>query len=141
MHHDIRLPLAALVPSRSRPGHAGRHLIRALFRVGTSSAATPSSRDPANFLINSRATAQPTGPSHDTAQSNKPLYFLLSVFMLVVHPPPEYVHRLDWVKDYRASSINLSPAPQSTHTVAVVAPVAVEYLPAHNTKTWISKQT
>jgi hypothetical protein len=72
MHHDMSMPLAALAPSPSRPGHAGSHLIRALFLVGVSSAATPPSRDPANLLIKSRPTPQPTGPSHDTAQSNKP---------------------------------------------------------------------
>ncbi len=72
MHHYIRMPLAALAPSPSRPGHAGRHLIRAIFRGGISSAATPPSSDPANLLIISTAILQLIGPSHDTAQSNKP---------------------------------------------------------------------
>jgi hypothetical protein len=72
MHHYIRMQLAALAPSPSRPGHAGCHLVSALFRVAVFSAVTPPSRDPANLLINSRTTPQPTGPSDDTAQSNQP---------------------------------------------------------------------
>ena len=45
-HHYIRMQLSALVPSPSRPGHAGRHLISGLFRRGVPSGAMCRSRGP-----------------------------------------------------------------------------------------------
>ena len=71
MHHYIRMHLSALPPSPSRPGHAGRHLISALFPA-----------------------AHPITPHNLTS----PLYFPLSTYILVEHPPPEYAQRLDWVR-------------------------------------------
>jgi hypothetical protein len=32
-----------------------------------------------------------------------PLYFLLPVYMLVEHPPPEYAQTLDWVRDHNVT--------------------------------------
>ena len=101
MHHCIRMQLAALASSRSRPGHAECHLISDLFNGGLSSAATPPSHDSANLLINSRTIQQPSGPSHDTPQSNKPpLLPAAYMHILVKHPPPKYEQTLGWVRDH-----------------------------------------
>ncbi len=62
-----------------------------------------------------------------------PLSALLSADILVEHPPPPYAPRLDWVSGHhmtREQHASLSPAPQSTQVLELLAPVAFEYLPA-----------
>jgi hypothetical protein len=63
-------------------------------------------RSPTSLLVTSRGMQHHSRPSHHTTQSNKPLYTCREQ-----HPC-------------------LSPAPQLTQVVALVAPVAPEYVPA-----------
>jgi hypothetical protein len=47
----------------------------------------------------SRVIQQPSGPTHHTTQSHKPP-ILLSTYILVEYPPPNYAQKLDWVRGH-----------------------------------------
>jgi hypothetical protein len=102
MHHYIRMQLSALAPSPPRPGHAGRHLIRALFHRAVSSAAMCRSRGPPSASSSPLGAYSSPAAAHRITPHNltSPLYLPLSTYILVEHPPRQYAQRLDRVSGH-----------------------------------------
>jgi hypothetical protein len=86
-------------------------------------------RSPASLLITSSGIQQPSRPSHDTTQSNKPPIHA-AVYIYSRRAASSAIHRETRLcSGHKRPSydMHLSPAPHVTHAVAFVAG---EYVPA-----------
>jgi hypothetical protein len=98
----------------------------------------PAARCPGRLLMSSRGIhcySSPAAYCITPHNLTSPPYFPLSTYILVEQPPSQYAQRLDWVSGHhmtREQHASLSPAPQVTQVVTLVAPVTPEYVPAQH---------
>jgi hypothetical protein len=86
-------------------------------------------RCPGRLLLSSRGIQQPTRPSHHTTRSHKPPT-LAAVYIYSRRAASSGIRTETRLGKRASYDMHLSPAPQLTQVVALVAPVALEYVPA-----------
>ena len=91
----------------------------------------PLARCPGRLLMTSRGIQQTTRPSHHTTQSSKPP-ILAAVYMYSRRAASPAIRTETRSGKLASYDMHLLPAPQGTQAVALVAPVATEYVPAQH---------
>ena len=121
----------------------GHNLISGLFRGGVSSGAVCPSRGPPQASSSPLETySSPAGHCITPDNLTSHLYFPLSTYILVYHPPPKIAQRQDWVRGHHMPRLRhptLTCRAADTSVLISRSRYIREFACA--TPTWISRQT